>query len=422
MKKIWLFISLIVCMAVAGCTDKVGETIEPSVILETEALEFGIEGGEASAGFSVSSPVATAELSAESDADWIRNVILTDNTVSFIVDPMDVGGERSANIRLDYEYPDKGTLKTVSASLAVSQTGPETDKALVAKDSYAELIYQEGAPLYQKVITFSEKEYGEPSSVRLAIMILDEKPSAEEDMILGEGDYVIGKTGDARTIWSASYYKTDNLGSGLAGEPVELVKGSLHVTGEGDGYVYEGEFEDTEGNTYYSVYKGTVKICDRTGFSYIDEDIEAGMDNLTAKLVYSGKGAGESHGWHLEFFTPDDIGEFIMIDLSSIPTTVEAGLPSGTYTAFAGSGARPANTFAAGHKGSITYVGSWYMTVNGDKVYRPSGPFTGGTLTVENQGAGFYKFTLDMTDDAIIPHHITGVWSGMPELWTETIE
>ena len=42
---------------------------------------------------------------------------------------------------------------------------------------------------------------------------------------------------------------------------------------------------------------------------------------------------------------------------------------------------------------------------------------TGGTVSIEVDGEGVYTFTVDCTDDNTdIPHTVTGVISGVPDL------
>lgn len=414
MMKIRFFVILLsVLLQTYGCS-KTDTPKNPVISIEEgcQTVNAESEGGKFSITFSISQPVIGAELSAYSPEDWITDITVCENRVDFSVNPYLSKGSRETVLSIEYIFGDM----SVYGQVKILQNGLEYDYAYEAANVSGELIYQSGAPLYQKIIYFTDKEQNAAGSSVILLVILDNKPSDRNEMGLSEGCYPIEQNGEPKTIWEALYYEINNSGNGYALGPVPLTEGSLDIIASEDGYIYEGDFKDKSGKTYWTRYTGKLDIKDRTGESTLDKDIEVVTDSMTGSVTFYGKGQ-YGFGWHIELTDPMNEGQLLSVDLYSGESSADSGIPDGIYT---GSDQRIPGNFIRGYRGSTVFVGSWFMTFIGNNVYSPSAPLSDGTIKVEQTGPGYYVFTFDCIDDAIFPHRITGKWEGYVDVYEMT--
>lgn len=280
------------------------------------------------------------------------------------------------------------------------------------------LMHQDGAPLYQKLVYFSDKPYGEPGCSCIIVNMLDEKPDTKDDLGLAAGQYDIIQSGDAGTIWDAVFFKSNSSNTGYAIDPVSLVEGTLEVSDENGQMRYELVFKDKAGKSYHASHTGNLVLSDRTGNSTVDEDMELSLSSLYGELTYYGTMSSGADGWHICLTTSGDAGVELSLDLYSDPSNIDSGLPDGVYTA---SSEKTAGTFVPGYKGNTLIVGSWFTNFRGESVYAPSAPLTGGTVTVRQSSPGFYELEIDCQDDALFPHKLTGTWKGYVDLYDASL-
>ena len=108
MKKL----SLIFCLAAAAllpsCNkdDRQPEPQLPALTLQSDTVYVSPEGGEAQFSYSIENPVEGAALKAEPQAEWISDVTVGENTVTFNVSGNTETSGRTAGILLSYDSLD----------------------------------------------------------------------------------------------------------------------------------------------------------------------------------------------------------------------------------------------------------------------------------------------------------------------------
>ena len=88
----------------------------PSIVLTPSSSQFDYAGGTGSFSFEIQNPREGVSATATSQANWITDVAITGNTVSYKVSENNSGGSRTGKIRLD--YGSANTLFTVKQSWA----------------------------------------------------------------------------------------------------------------------------------------------------------------------------------------------------------------------------------------------------------------------------------------------------------------
>ncbi len=131
MKKIFALLTL-VALALTSCS----ETPEPEpqpvkkpiVALDKQSVSVKAEGGNYSVGYTIENAKEGAELSVVNDAEWIVDITVEANNITFVVEPNESTEAREA--KLSVEYPEADT-RTISVNQAAKSEEPEPTLATI---------------------------------------------------------------------------------------------------------------------------------------------------------------------------------------------------------------------------------------------------------------------------------------------------
>ena len=291
---------------------------KPVLTLTSEAtLNFGAEGGEAEITYTLQNAVEGTELTATCEANWVK--VAAGDKVRVTVEA-NAGEAREAKIVVAY---DKQNFE-----VAVKQA------AKPAK----EYLYNETLAYAERV---SLAEYGYPSHYFLIAFY-----TADGNILIGT--VLVGDSGES--ILSAGTYNVAN--GGLMIEGVELYvgeteeyffeggDGEIVVGGDIEGYTFDIDVTNAEGQNFHFTYEGIVEAMDPS------ENLPSEPVNFTAESLDGVYYATEYSPTHNYFITLSDKGldddgyaqaggTYYQLDLYSVEGNVDAEgyihIPAGTY-------------------------------------------------------------------------------------------
>ena len=315
-----LFALLALPLAFAACEPipDVNETPEAVLTLTSEAtLNFGAEGGQAEITYTVANPVEGTELTAECEASWVSAV--AGDKVRVTVQANE-GDARETKIVVKYAEQ--------SFEVAVKQA------AKPAK----EYLYDEALAYAQRV---DLSGYGFPYNYYLIAFY-----SADGNILMGA--VIVGPDGEE--ILSAGTYTAEN--GGLMMEGFELYvgdteeyffeggNGTVVVGGDINGYTFDIDITNAEGQNFHFTYEGAVEAMDpKAGLPTEDVTFEA----TYCQGEYYGTQYTETYNYYLVL---SDLGldennyavgggTYYQVDLYGVEGTVDAEgyihVPAGTY-------------------------------------------------------------------------------------------
>ena len=356
--------------------------------LTSEAtLEFTAKGGEAVITYSLQNAVEGTELTATCEADWVS--VKAGATIRVTV-AANEGDAREATIKV--VYGDE------NFEVSVKQAAKPAKEYLYD----AEMAYAERVDL---------SSYGFPYNYYLIAFY-----SADGNILMGT--VLVGPEGEE--ILSAGTYTAEN--GGLMMEGFELYvgdteeyffeggNGAIVVGGDIDGYTFDIDITNAEGQNFHFTYEGVVEAMDpKAGLP--TEDV-----NLVAEFCQ-----GEYYGtqWsttHNYWVTLSDIGfdeegyalangTYYQLDLYGLEGVVDAEgyilIPAGTYTFDAD------DTMAEWTIGN--YYSGYFKVDSTGTAYAAKGTLEGGNLVVTENG-----MTLTATIGGV--QH-TVVYNGEPKIY-----
>lgn len=196
MKKFFALFTL-VALALTSCS----ETPEPEpqpvkkpiVALDKQSISVKAEGGNYSVGYTIENAKEGVELSVVNDAEWIVDITVEANNITFVVEPNESAEAREAE--LSVEYPEADT-RTISVNQAAKSEEPEPEPTLATIELEVSNIEWDNANITVKpsadieyvlgvmgAETFTEK-YAENSEAIIADRIAEWESTAKmyEDM------------------------------------------------------------------------------------------------------------------------------------------------------------------------------------------------------------------------------------------------
>lgn len=211
--KIFAKILSMLCLATicfVACDKPVDEPKEkPQVSLATTEVVATAEGGEYSVSYTITNAVEGATITVNEDVEWISDVAIAADKITFVVAALEEDGERSATLAV--EYP-----KTEAQSITVKQSGtatPSGDFTIDVQEVHASSAITQVTPddkdMYY-IMYLEEVSYFEYGGIETAEqLILDDfsafqRGSANNDMNLKaymEAANVLFK-GTQRVKWS----------------------------------------------------------------------------------------------------------------------------------------------------------------------------------------------------------------------------
>ena len=307
-------------LAFAAC-EKAPEVdkVEPTLALvSSPTLNFDANGGQAEISYTLTNPVEGTELTATADADWVKAVV--GNKVRVTVEANE-GEAREAKITVAY------------GKLSFDVTIKQGAKAVKT------YLYDEEMAYAQRV---DLSEFGFPYNYFLVAFY-----SADGNILMGT--VLVGADGEE--ILSAGTYTATN--GGLMMEGFELYvgeteeyffeggDGTIVVGGDIDGYTFDIELTDADGENFHFTYEGVVEAMDP----------KAGLPqepvNFTAEIFnaeYYGLEYSPTHNYYV-LLSDKGLNEegyayaggtYYQLDLYSVEGNVDSEgyihIPAGTYT------------------------------------------------------------------------------------------
>lgn len=211
--KIFAKILSLLCVAAIGfvaCDKPVDEPKEkPQVTLGATEVVATAEGGEYSVSYTIANAVEGAALTVNEDAEWISDVAVAADKITFVVAALEEEGERSATLTVEYPEADTQTF-TVKQSGAPAPSGDFTIDVQELHASSAITQVTPGDKDMYYIMYLEEVSYFEYGGIETAEqLILDDfsafqRGSANNDMNLKaymEAASVLFK-GTQRVKWS----------------------------------------------------------------------------------------------------------------------------------------------------------------------------------------------------------------------------
>ena len=393
------FMLLALPLVFAACTETPEPEPQPEVVTEltltSEAtLNFDAKGGETEITYTLTNPVEGVQLTATCEADWVKAVAGEKVRVTVAANE----GE-ARDTKIVVAYGDK------SFEVAVEQ---EAKGEAPAKEY-----------LYDEAFAYAERmdlrDYGFPANYFLIAFY-----TADGNILFGS--VLVGAEGEE--ILAAGTYTAEN--GGLMMEGFELYIGETDeyffedgsgvavVGGDINGYTFDFDITNAEGENFHFTYEGIVEAMELPGNVLPTEDV-----NFTAAYLdgeYYGTEYSNTYNYFLllsdlgldedDYSLPN--GTYYQVDLYSVEGVVDAEgyihVPAGTYVFDAD------DTMAEWTLGNY-YSG--YFKINADgTAYVGKGAFEAGQAVVTENG-----ITLTVTI-AGVEHTVT--YNGAPKLYVGT--
>ena len=364
-----LFALLALPLVFAACEPTPGVDDNPvEAVLEltsSQTMNFDAEGGEGVITYTLTNPVEGTELTATCEANWVT--VVAGDKVRVTV-AANEGDARETKIVVAY-----GEAKF---EVAVKQSAKPAKEYLYNE----EMAYAERIDL---------SDYGFPYNYYLIAFY-----SADGNILMGT--VLVGPEGEE--ILSAGTYTADN--GGLLMEGFELYvgeteeyffeggNGTIVVGGDIDGYTFDIDLTNTEGQNFHFTYEGVVDAMDpKAGLP--TEDV-----NITVGYLWGEYYATKWSETHNYYITLSDIGfgqdgyalangTYYELDLYSVEGTVDAEgyihIPAGTYTFDAN------DTMAEWTLGN--YYSGYSKVDSTGTAYAAKGKFEAGQLVVTETNA-----------------------------------
>ena len=315
-----LYLLLALPLAFAAC-EKAPEVdkVEPTLALvSSPTLTFDANGGQAEISYTLTNSVEGTELTATADADWVKAVV--GNKVRVTVEANE-GEAREAKITVAY------------GKLSFDVTIKQGAKAVKT------YLYDEEMAYAQRV---DLSEYGFPYNYFLVAFY-----SADDNILMGT--VLVGADGEE--ILSAGTYTATN--GGLMMEGFELYvgeteeyffeggDGTIVVGGDIDGYTFDIELTDADGENFHFTYEGVVEAMNpKAGLP--QEPVNFTADIFNAE--YYGLEYSPTHNYYV-LLSDKGLNEegyayaggtYYQLDLYSVEGNVDSEgyihIPAGTYT------------------------------------------------------------------------------------------
>ena len=363
MKLSRLFMLLLALPLVFAACEPTPDVDDPKPVLaltSSETMNFGAEGGEGTITYTLDNAVEGTELQAVSEAEWV--VAVAGDKVRVTVEAND-GEARETKVVVSY-----GKL---SFEVTIKQAAKPVKEYLYNE----EMAYAERVDL---------RDYGFPLNYYLIAFY-----SADGNILMGT--VLVGPEGES--ILSAGSYTAAN--GGLMMEGFELYvgdteeyffeggDGTIVVGGDINGYTFDIDITNAEGQNFHFTYEGVVEAMDPT-VGLPTEEVDMVAECFEAE--YYGTQYSTTHNYYVllsdKGLDADGYaqagGTYYQLDLFSVEGTVDAEgymtLPAGTYVFDA------SDTMAEWTLGN--YYSGYSKINNEGTAYEAQASFDGGKVIV----------------------------------------
>jgi hypothetical protein len=390
------YLLLALPLAFAACEEPIigptpGEQDTVLTLTSKPTMEFTAEGGEGVITYTLENANSATSLTAACEDGWITNLTVDEN-ITFTVEA-NVGEARETTIVVAY-----GDL---SFEVAVKQ---------------AEVVVDAKEYLYDEELAYAERvslaEYGFPDNYFLIGFYTE-----DGNILLGA--VLVGETGEE--VLSAGTYTVEN--GGLMIEGFELYVGETEeyffeggdgevvVEGDIEGYTFDIEISNVEGQNFHFTYEGVVEDMQLPTNVLPTEPVNFTAEHLDGE--YYGTDYSVAHNYYVllsDLGLDEDGysmpgGTYYQVDLYSVEGTVDADgyihIPAGTYA------------FDVDDNGTEWTLGNYYsgyFKINADgTAYEGKGTYEAGQAVVNENG-----ITLTVTVGGV-EHTVT--YNGEPKLY-----
>ena len=319
-----LYLLLALPLAFVACEKAPAEVEKPAdktpvlTLTSSATMNFNANGGEDVITYTLENPVEGTELTATCEADWVQAVA-------------------ADKVRVTVEA-NEGDARETKIVVAYGEQKFEVAVKQAAKGA-KEYLYDEEMAAAVRV---SLAEYGFPDNYFLVAFY-----SADESILMGA--VLVGEDGES--ILSAGTYTSAN--GGLLMEGFELYvddteeyffeggEGTIVVGGDIEGYTFDIDLTNAEGQNFHFTYEGLVAGMNLNG-SLPTEDVT--FEAVCCDGEYYGTQYTETYNYYLilsdlgldENDFAQATGTYYQVDLYSVESYVDAEgyvhVPAGTYT------------------------------------------------------------------------------------------
>ena len=394
--------------------------------LETEYVEVSSDGGTVKVPYTLTDPIAGAELKVNSEADWIDGYDMSlPDTVCFVVDKWDVKTEgREASLSVEYVLESQ---VLASEGLEVVQLKDEYDHICTASYAYG-TYYGERFSMTSGSYNYytwlsdtgtNESQAREPGGTYYIFDIYASSGAESSGAAAPEGTYTLGKPGETYpgTFTPVSYwYRMDPEGIYYEEGGVNFTEGTLTITVGADGFAYEAFLVDTNGEDHHFTFSGDVSLTDLSAgnnSSTLGDDHEADLSSAVCEAWNYGDMYGLSSAvWMINLYNPDKCGDYFQLQLfAGLDVSSEKGFPVGVYSA---SSDWSVNTFFRGVYNNGFLNGSWWYDAENGNAGSLMAPLYNGKIEISDNGDGTFTIDIECTDDLKQSNAITASWTGTP--------
>lgn len=417
MKKFYLLL-VMALVAMVSCESNPAKEETPTepaalTLVSEPKLNFNYDGGQGVVEYTLAN-VAEGELPvAETAANWVSNIVVGDETITFDVAVNEVEevrnavlfvsyGELSFNVQLvQAAAPHKAdvvyTAKALNGEYYGTKYSPGYNYFLVLSTNGTTGFSDLYLDTYYRFDIFSATPAGDPVKVPVGVYEFDE--------------YSLGNAGTFGFEYSMRF---ETCTDGTYKENYVL-GGTLTVTENR----IEAMVTLDDGKLHHVIYEGDlnlswIEFVNEPPYSRLEKDYAFEYNTAMMRLFYYGDlyNVGGVN-WTIQL--TDDAnalnGDYFSLDLVSDNLLATAEGVVGTYTAVADENSVAKSTFIAGTEGNKTgqYYNSWYWVIEeGLIVHSKGAPISKGTISITKDGNS-YVVTLDTEDDN--GHKVTGSYT-----------
>ena len=414
MRKILFFVALVFGLVACNTDNPTPPSTEGAALSVTSdtTVWFEAAGGEGVITYTIENPVKGAQLEAESSVEWISNINVGTNEVTYVVEANDVEEERRGVITLTYGADNSCTVSILQRA----NINVDVEFEVKSLDGSYYLDKLENADTHNYNLTLSDKGYNQSGNLYAdaSYYILDiyvDTPAEGGVATLPAGEYYLA-AGNATGVINNGYSKfvdTHNGGSTLLFTDARL------IVGEG---TLEAYITLENGKVHHLTYEGSLvvepyKADDNSGYSTLRRDysfdISGGLfvGAYVGNMYYSNADTCQVYLFEdLDVVTGEERGDEFQLDLQLPRGTTDI---CGTYTPGTSAGHFLIGSVENLGDGQYMQTNTWYMTAG----YLDFAPLIDGTITVTKDDADVYTFVIDCVDDE--GHKISGTFRGMGE-------
>ena len=423
----------LLAIVLVGC-DKPTEPNEPEqpevnapvITLEKQSVEVKAVGETVTVAYTIANAVEGVEITVSEDVEWVDNVAVAEDVISFDVAKNELYEVREAELTVAYEGAEAVTLtvkqndatiiltnQTLTCTLRPGYEGLGADRYYIGLSSGSTFEAPDGTliPIYTDDIIFYCAFYGEPAD-----------PS---NIVIPAGTYTLND--DEKKLGNLDPYYTYTVRNDGNSAPVNAPATEATVTVEGDAtcYTITFDYKFESGEQLRARYEGDIFIQASTPLTaptpWMEEDYDAEFVGLYAKrdggsayIVGADVVGVQLYDCQLDENGAQTGGIVVRLELTTPELEgVNPMLPDGVYNVSMNNelfSTPVGDVLNLGTSlGGITMMGTAarVMDENGNYYY---GAVLSGSVTVVSNGIDEQTITLDLMTGK--GQHITGSYTG----------